>query len=67
MRLGGTKYKNICDELEQTKLSKNCITDLRQEIAKLQEETRDNIQQLKQDIDNQLETKGKSDMLAKYK
>ncbi|XP_052072554.1 uncharacterized protein LOC127710651 isoform X2 [Mytilus californianus] len=62
IRLGGTKYKNVCDELEQAKLSKNCITDLRQQIAKLQEETRDNVQQLRQDIDNKIETEvGKMD------
>lgn len=48
----------MCDELEQEKLSKNCITDLRQQIAKLQEETRDSIQQLRQDTDNKIETEG---------
>ncbi|CAG2234208.1 unnamed protein product [Mytilus edulis] len=62
IRRGGTKYKNVCDELEQEKLSKNCITDLRQQIAKLQEETRDSIQQLRQDTDNKIETEaGKMD------
>ncbi|VDI38486.1 Hypothetical predicted protein [Mytilus galloprovincialis] len=62
IRRGGTKYKNVCDELEQEKLSKNCITDLRQQIAKLQEETRDSIQQLRQDTDNKIETEaGKTD------
>ncbi|CAC5386133.1 unnamed protein product [Mytilus coruscus] len=32
------------------------ITDLRQQIANLKQETRDNVQQLRQDIDNKIET-----------
>lgn len=51
VRLGGKKYQIVCDELQQTKLSKNCIIELRQDIAKVQEEINFNLQQLKKDIE----------------
>lgn len=49
-RLGGKKYRIECDKLQQTKLSKNCIIELRQDIAKLQEENNFNLQQLKKEM-----------------